>query len=137
LINDLLDITRIAAGNLKLNLQPTDIGSLLKAVGERFQPTASQQHIALSISVDNELANVHADPDRLVQVLDNLISNALKFTPKGGRVDLRLERRADQLLISISDSGEGIAPEVLPHVFDEFIRIQALRRGRGLAWDSR
>lgn len=131
LINDLLDVTRIAAGGLELNLQPTDISSLVTAARERFQPVALQRQIALDISVDHNLANVRADPDRLVQVLDNLISNALKFTPEGGRVGLRVEGRAGDLLISISDSGDGIAPEVLPQVFDEFYQGTGNKKQQG------
>jgi len=131
LINDLLDVTRIAAGNLKLNLEPTDITSLLNAARQRFQPTAQQQHIALDMSVDQGLAHVRVDPDRLVQVLDNLISNALKFTPEGGRVGLRVERRAAHLVISISDSGDGIAPEALPHIFDEFYQGTGNKKQQG------
>jgi len=132
LINDLLDVTRIAAGNLKLNLEPTDISGLLTAARERFQPTALQQRIALDLSVDQNLAKVRADPDRLVQVLDNLISNALKFTPEGGRVSLRVEKREAQLLISISDSGDGIAPEALPHIFDEFYQGNGNKKQQGV-----
>lgn len=131
LINDLLELTRIAAGNLKLNLEPTDISGLLTAARERFQPTALQQHIALDVSVDQDLAKVRVDPDRLIQVLDNLISNALKFTPEGGRVGLRVERCAAQLLISVSDNGDGIAPEALPYVFDEFYQGTGNKKQQG------
>lgn len=131
LINDLLDVTRIAAGGLQLNLQPTDVSRLITDARERFQPVALQRHIALDISVDHNLADVRADPDRLVQALDNLICNALKFTPEGGTVGLRAERCADHLLISISDNGDGIAPDVLPHVFDEFYQGTSDKKQQG------
>lgn len=132
LINDLLDVTRIAAGCLELNLQPTDVRGLVTTARERFQPTAVERQIALDISLDDHLANVRADPDRLARVLDNLISNALKFTPEGGRVVLQVERRADHLLISITDSGDGIAPEALPHVFDEFYQGTGDKKRQGV-----
>jgi signal transduction histidine kinase len=105
---------------------------LVTAARERFQPTALQQRIALDMSVDQNLANVRADPDRLARVLDNLISNALKFTPEGGRVVLQVERRADHLLITITDSGDGIAPEALPHVFDEFYQGTGDKKRQGV-----
>jgi signal transduction histidine kinase len=131
LINDLLDVTRIAADGLELNFRPTDLSVLLTAAIERFQPTALQQQITLDVSVDHDLATVRGDPDRLAQVLDNLISNALKFTPEGGKVGLRVEMRADHLCIFISDNGDGIAPEALPHIFEEFYQGSGIKKRQG------
>ena len=119
LIEDLLDISRIIQGKLKLDSHPVDlaiaIDNALDTVGLAAQ--------AKSIQIDTELVNtkpVHGDPTRLQQVVWNLVSNAIKFTPAGGRVAVKLVAKDGQAHIQVSDTGKGIAPEFLPYVFDYF-----------------
>jgi CheY-like chemotaxis protein/two-component sensor histidine kinase len=120
LISDLLDISRIVAGKLQLEMQPVDLASIVEDAIE----TVEQDALARGLSVDRDLeaapAHVTADPARLQQVVWNLLSNAIKFTPAGGKITVRLGRRGDDAEIVVSDTGTGIRPEVLPHIFDRF-----------------
>lgn len=124
LIVDLLDLTRIEAGALKL--QPRLVGStqLLRDAIEPFIPMAQERRIQLSTDERAESFELECDPDRLLQALSNLISNAIKFTPPGGRIVLNSEIREDHALFSVSDTGKGIAPADLPRIFDRFWQAQ-------------
>ncbi|HZH90678.1 MAG TPA: ATP-binding protein [Pyrinomonadaceae bacterium] len=120
LIDDLLDISRIITGKLRLDVRPVDLAGIVGAVVEALRPTAEAKAIRLQALVDPQAGPVSGDTDRLQQVVWNLLSNAIKFTPKGGRVQVRLERIDSHIEIIVSDSGRGISPEFLPHVFDRF-----------------
>jgi len=119
LISDLLDASRIVFGRLELNLQHVDLPALVADVVESVRPTADAKAIALKSELDAEAGPVRGDPDRLRQVIGNILGNAIKFTPLNGVVTVRLVRDADARFI-VSDSGRGIEAELLPHIFERF-----------------
>ena len=125
LIDDLLDVSRIITGKLRLNVQPVDLGTIIIAAVDGLRPAAEAKEIGLQLQLDSPAGQVSGDPDRLQQVAWNLVSNAIKFTPKAGRVIVRLERVESHLEVTVSDTGQGIAPEFLPHVFDRFRQADA------------
>jgi len=120
LIDDLLDTSRIITGKLRLDVRAVDLTSVVAAAAENARPAADAKDIRLQTLLDTDAGPVSGDPDRLQQVVWNLLSNAIKFTPKGGRVQVRLERVDSHVEITVADTGRGIAPEFLPHVFDRF-----------------
>jgi signal transduction histidine kinase/ActR/RegA family two-component response regulator len=120
LIEDLLDMSRIISGKVRLDVQRVHLASVIEAAVESVQPAAEAKGIRIQQAIDPIAAPVKGDPSRLQQIVWNLLSNAVKFTPKGGRVQVFLERVNSHLEIVVSDTGEGIRPEFLPHVFDRF-----------------
>jgi len=120
LIDDLLDTARIITGKLRLDVRAVDLASVVSAAVETARPAADAKNIPLQTLLDPQAGPISGDPDRLQQVVWNLLSNAIKFTPKGGRVQVRLERVNSHVEIVVADTGRGIAPEFLPHVFDRF-----------------
>ena len=127
LINDLLDVSRIAAGKLELDLGVVDPASVVEAALSAVRPEADAAGLVLDAAIDHSLGALHADPDRLQQVMSNLLSNAIKFTPRGGRIEVRLERAGSQATIAVNDTGPGVAADLVPHVFERF------RQGEGPA----
>jgi PAS domain S-box-containing protein len=128
LINDLLDVKRLETGTVALSPRPVNAAVLAAEVIDVFRPIAQNRSLALECTIHAELPEISADPRRLVQVLSNLMANALKFTEPGGRVELNATRSGDVVLFSVSDTGQGIPLEHQPHVFDRFW--QARRDGR-------
>ena len=120
LVDDLLDVSRIITGKLRLDAQPVDLTAAIRAATDTLRPAAEAKEIDLQTLLDPGVGPVSGDPDRLQQVVWNLVSNAIKFTPRGGRVEVRLGRVGSQVEIVVSDTGAGIAPEFLPYVFDRF-----------------
>jgi signal transduction histidine kinase/ActR/RegA family two-component response regulator len=121
IIDDLLDVSRIVAGTLRLAPQPVDLVAVAQAALDTVRPLAAGRNVALGFSPDlRAIAPVSGDAGRLQQVLWNLLANAIKFTPEGGRVDLFVARSNDQMEIRVVDTGQGISPAFLPHVFDRF-----------------
>lgn len=120
LLVDLLDVSRIVAGNLSVELSEVDIAGLLTSAVDAARPAAEAKGIELVLDLVPDFDRVAADPGRLLQVMSNLLTNAVKFTPAGGRVQVKLERGDGTARISVVDSGEGIEPEFLPYVFDHF-----------------
>jgi CheY-like chemotaxis protein len=120
LIDDLLDISRIITGKLRLNVRPVELAPIIEAVVDGVRPAADSRKIHLQITLDPLISPVSGDPDRLQQIIWNLLSNAIKFTPRGGRVEVRLQRIHSHIEITISDTGQGITPEFLLHVFERF-----------------
>jgi PAS domain S-box-containing protein len=125
MVEDLLDVSRIITGKLRLSVEPVDLGTIIIAAVDGLRPAAEAREIRLQLQLDSPAAQVSGDPDRLQQVVWNLVSNAIKFTPKGGRVLIRLERVESHLEVTVSDTGLGIAPGFLPHVFDRFRQADA------------
>jgi NO-binding membrane sensor protein with MHYT domain/nitrogen-specific signal transduction histidine kinase/ActR/RegA family two-component response regulator len=134
LIDDLLDMSRIVAGTLRLDVQRVDLARTIEAALGTVQPAVLARQIALRTELAADVGEVHGDPGRLQQVLWNVLSNAVKFTPNGGSVQVMLTRDGDDALVRVSDSGIGIAPDFLPHVFDRFRQQDAsiTRRHGGL-----
>lgn len=120
LIDDLLDISRIISGKLRLELLPVELASMIEAVVEGVRPSADAKDIHLQTRLDPLISPVSGDPERIQQIIWNLLSNAIKFTPQGGRVEVRLQGIDSHVEITISDTGQGIDPELLLHVFDRF-----------------
>ena len=121
IIDDLLDMSRIIAGTLKLTCQPVDVVALTQAALDVVRPMAAAEHIELTLFADSSLSDVvDGDPDRLQQVIGNLLTNAIKFTPDGGRVEVSVEHVGSQLEVKVVDTGRGISAEFLPHVFDRY-----------------
>jgi PAS domain S-box-containing protein len=120
LVDDLLDVSRIITGKLRMDVQPADPDMFIDAAVEAVRPAADAKGVRVQKVIDTGPIAIPGDPVRLQQVVWNLLSNAIKFTPRGGRVQIRSERVNSHLEIVVSDTGQGIAPDFLPHVFDRF-----------------
>jgi PAS domain S-box-containing protein len=120
LIEDLLDVSRIVSGKLTIALSEVDLVKVIRAAAEAAQPDAAAKQIELRVTLGSESGIVVGDGSRLQQVVGNLISNAIKFTPASGKVTLRFEVQNDQALISVTDTGKGISADFLPFVFERF-----------------
>ncbi|HZG52346.1 MAG TPA: ATP-binding protein, partial [Pyrinomonadaceae bacterium] len=120
LIDDLLDVSRIITGKLRIDVRPVDPNSFIEAAIESVRPAAEAKGVRVQKIVDTGVVTVSGDPVRLQQIVWNLLSNAIKFTPRGGRVHVRLERINSHVEIGVNDSGAGIEREFLPYVFDRF-----------------
>jgi len=132
LIEDLLDMSRITSGKLRLDIQSVDPASFVKAAIQTVQPAADAKGIRLEADLDPEAGPISGDPNRLQQVVWNLVSNAIKFTPKNGQVQIRLAREDSRIEFSVTDNGVGIEPEFLTHVFERFRQADAsITRGYG------
>ena len=117
IVSDILDVSRIITGKLHIDSQPVELGPTIDSVVETQRLAAGAKGISLTVSGSSLAGLVVGDPDRLQQVMWNLVSNAIKFTPKDGRIDIRLERVDSQLEITVSDSGIGISPGVSASCF--------------------
>jgi signal transduction histidine kinase len=120
LIDDLLDASRTAAGKLTLKVTDVDLAVVVRAVAHVVRPATDAKHLDLHLSIDDEVGVVAGDLDRLQQVVWRIVSNAIKFTPEKGHVAILLERTKSSALLTVTDSGFGIEPEFLPHVFEPF-----------------
>jgi signal transduction histidine kinase len=134
LINDLLDVSGAVTGKLRLDVRPVDLANVVRDTVDTVRPAAEAKAIQIDATLAPDVGLVAADPDRLQQVIWNILSNAVKFTPNGGRVDIRIRRDGDDVEIVVSDTGNGITPEFLPHVFERFRQQEAgtTRRHGGL-----
>jgi PAS domain S-box-containing protein len=120
IIEDVLDVSRIVTGRMRLNVQAVDLPGILYEAAATVMPAAEAKGVRVETLVDPMSTPVSGDPDRLQQVLWNLMSNAIKFTPRGGKVQLRLARVNSHIEVSVSDTGIGISPDFLPFVFEPF-----------------
>ena len=127
LIDDLLDISRIASGKLRFEPKLTDLNAAATSASETVRATVAAQQITLELVLAEQPLVVHAEPLRLQQIIWNLLSNAVKFSEAGGRVELRTEVVGDEACVVVADTGIGIAPEFLPHVFDRFRQADGTR----------
>ena len=130
MIDDMLDMARIVAGKLRLEMQPVDPLSVVLAAVDVIAPSADAKHIAVRTTLDPKTPRLLGDPDRLQQVIWNLLSNSLKFTEPGGSVELRLEPVGKHARIVVTDTGQGISPEFLPYVFERFQQNDASSKRR-------
>jgi PAS domain S-box-containing protein len=132
IVEDVLDISRIVSGKIRLDVQPVDVPEIVQNAVDAVAPAADAKGVRLESVLDPRASPVTGDPERLQQVLWNLLSNAVKFTPRGGKVQIRLSRINSHIELSVADTGIGIPPEFLPHVFERFRQADAgIARERG------
>ena len=126
LIEDLLDVSRIASGKLAIEMDPVDFGPVVRAATETVREAAEGKALTLSLDVPERVPMVRGDRRRLQQVVLNLLSNAVKFTPREGRIDVKLETLSSGVRLTVSDTGRGITPEFLPQIFDRFRQFESI-----------
>lgn len=127
LVGDLRDLSLAEVGRLSLHLAPVSIPALLDALLTNLEPVAAAKEIALTAEAGGDLPAVQADYDRIRQVLVNLLSNALQYTPQGGRVRIKGWQEGSEVVLRVCDTGPGVAPEDLPHLFERFYRADKSR----------
>jgi signal transduction histidine kinase len=120
LIDDLLDMSRIISGKMRFEVQRVDLSKVIDAAIESVKPAADAKGVKLEKFTDPIAGSVMGDPDRLQQVIWNLVMNAIKFTPRGGKVQVVMKRMESQIELSVNDTGNGISAAFLPHVFERF-----------------
>ena len=130
LVDDLQELSRVEARAYELEIRPLDVFSLVRTVTKRLASQAELKHVLLDIELAPDLPRVLADEDRAVQVLTNLVGNALQYTPENGKVTIFAKRIDHEVQISVRDTGTGIPPEHLPHIFDRFYRVDKSRSRR-------
>jgi PAS domain S-box-containing protein len=120
IVDDVLDVSRIITGKLRLDIEPVNLADVLRSAVDTVRPAAEAKEIALITTLHPSAAETAGDSARLQQIAWNLLSNAIKFTPHGGRIEVRLEREGSDARVRVSDTGQGIRPDFLPHVFERF-----------------
>jgi signal transduction histidine kinase len=118
LVESLLDLSRISAGKLKLETERVDLSALVEAVVESLRPSTAAKAVTLNVAAPAGPVILIGDSGRLQQIFSNLLTNAIKFTPRGGHVQVRLTRSSSQAQVQVADNGEGIEADFLPHIFD-------------------
>jgi len=129
LIDDVLDVSRIIAGKLTLSITAVQLSRVLEESVDSLRPQADEKGVTLLVEIEPNAGLVEGDPLRLHQIITNLVTNGTKFTPRGGQVAVRLERDGEAIRIVVTDTGSGIASDLLPHVFEPF-RQQEVEQGR-------
>jgi signal transduction histidine kinase/CheY-like chemotaxis protein/putative methionine-R-sulfoxide reductase with GAF domain len=132
LIDDLLDVSRIISGKLRLDVRPVDVATVVEAALDAVRPAAGAKGVRLHTVLDPRTPPIMGDPDRLQQVVWNLLTNAVKFTPRGGRVEVTLRRASSHLELLVADTGCGIEPDLLPHLFERFRQGDPAHGGLGI-----
>jgi histidine kinase len=127
LVDDLQELSRVEAGSYHLDIQPVDISALVQTVAKRLSLQSESKRIALDLKLDSDLQPVLADEDRAVQVLTNLVGNAIQYTPENGKITIAAKHIDGEIQISVKDSGIGIPPEHQAHIFDRFYRVDKSR----------
>jgi two-component system OmpR family sensor kinase/two-component system sensor histidine kinase BaeS len=135
LVDDLRELALADAGQLHLVLRPTKAAPVIQSTVESLALVANAQGVTLTFQHPGDLPTVQADPDRVDQILRNLLANALRHTPSGGSITVSAIARHNAVEIAVSDTGEGVAPEDLPHIFDRFWRADPAR-ARGGRWND-
>jgi PAS domain S-box-containing protein len=120
IIEDILDVSRVITGKLQLNLSPVDLVAVVDGALDAVRPAMEAKEITIETFIDSSLRMISGDPDRLQQVIWNVLSNAAKFTPSGGKVEISVSQNTAQVQIQVKDNGPGIDPAFLPHVFERF-----------------
>ena len=132
LVGDLLDVAAIEAGKLTVELTTGDLASMLCDSAEGFRAAVEAKNIAFAVEASSTPVMAWFDHDRVVQVLGNVVSNAMKFTPSGGRISLGVEAQDGVATLTVSDSGEGVPADKLDTIFERFTQVRLDRRGLGL-----
>jgi two-component system OmpR family sensor kinase/two-component system sensor histidine kinase BaeS len=127
LVEDLRQLALADAGKLQLNMQPVDLGALIRATCDHLTAVAEAQRVTLQVNVPAELPPVLADTDRVAQVLHNLLANAFRFTREGGQISITVSEAGNDVQVTVADTGKGIAPEDLEHIFDRFWKADRAR----------
>ena len=125
IIEDLLDVSRIVSGKLRIDVGAVNLIEAIESAVDTIRPAADARGIALEVTVDRQIPTLRGDPCRLLQVVSNLLTNAVKFTPSGGSVRVGLVRLDVDIELSVSDTGTGIEPAFLPHVFERFSQAES------------
>src|SRR5262249_32989185 len=139
LVEDLLDVSGSLTGKMSLKLRPVKLSEIVNAAVETVRQTADKKQINLQIRLDKDASLASGDPERLQQVIWNLLTNAVKFTPSGGKIEIQLLRLPSNIQVIVSDTGEGIPADFLPNIFDPFSQDADIRKrsqgglGLGLA----
>lgn len=120
IVDDLLDVARLARGELRLDLRTVELVPVVEAALAAIRPAAAARGLRLAVALEPCAGPVSGDPGRLQQVVWNLLCNAVKFTPEGGRVEVRLHAEGDAAVVRVSDTGEGLDPGFVPHLFERF-----------------
>jgi signal transduction histidine kinase len=131
LIEDLRTLSLLDAGEFDFNPRNLQVGDLIETTAAAFRGSGLEKQTAIQLDIDNDLPAIDLDPVRFRQVLENLISNALKAVPDGGQITLSAEHKTDQIFIEVRDDGPGIPPQDLPHIFDRFYRVDKSRTDSG------
>jgi two-component system sensor histidine kinase VicK len=128
LVSDLLQLSRLDSKQAVISIEPTDIRNMLEDVADRFSFQLKQRSIDISIEVEPDISKVLVDPDQIDQVLDNLVSNAIKYTPEGGRIHIRAAKRDEEWIeVTVEDTGIGIPKKDLERIFERFYRVDKAR----------
>jgi signal transduction histidine kinase len=125
LVDDLLDVSRIATGKMRLEVRAMDLIAVTQAALDAVRPAADARDVHIELDLDPGAAGIVGDPDRLQRVIWNLLTNAVKFTPRGGRVQVHLTPVDSDVEVSVCDTGEGIDPTLLPYVVEDRVRTLA------------
>ncbi|MEX0762130.1 MAG: ATP-binding protein [Dehalococcoidia bacterium] len=131
MVSEMLELSRLESGQTPLHLAPVDVGRLLRSVADRFHPQANELGVLLRVEFPEDTPMVTADRDKMEHVLTNLVANALKATPRGGSICLGAVPVNDAIRLQVSDTGAGIAPEHLPHIFERFFKANPARNDGG------
>ncbi len=131
LVNDLLELSRMESGQFNIESEPMDLAPLVLAVSKQFRETAASQDVELVAELWEDLPQVMADGEKLTQVFVNLVENSLKFTPPGGEIRISADASDEQVQVVFKDTGVGVAPQHLPHIFERFYKVNRSRRDSG------
>ena len=131
LVNDLLELSRMESGQFKIEAEPTALAPLVQAVRKQFSETAAAQDVDLVEDLGEDLPPVMVDGEKLTQIFLNLVENSLKFTPPGGEIRIGAEAEDGHVQVVFKDTGIGVAPQHLPHIFERFYKVNRSRRDGG------
>jgi two-component system phosphate regulon sensor histidine kinase PhoR len=130
-VSELTELSRIESGRAELRTEPVNLNSLIEGVIARLGPQADRQGVTLSSELPPDLPAIIADKERIGQVLTNLVHNAIKFTPSGGRATISAKQEKDSIVVQVADTGIGISKEDLPRVFERFYKADKARTSEG------